>query len=195
MILSDRDIKAKLETEEIVITPLDHPEVQIQPASVDLRLGDEFVITNDHYKKHGYDTRHGFTGFGEYTKKIKQERFMISPGEFVLATTLEWVRIPDDLVGRVEGRSSLGRLGVIIHATAGFIDPGFEGQITLELSNLGNNPVVIYAGDRICQICFEQLSSPAEKPYGHKNRHSKYHGQTGVQESKISEDKRWTANE
>jgi len=195
VILSDRDIKTALVNEEIVIKPLDHPEVQIQPASVDLRLSNEFVVSKDCYKKNptGYDTRH--TDPSEFTEKVWKDRFVINPGEFVLATTLEWVKIPRNLVGRVEGRSSLGRLGLIVHATAGFIDPGFEGQITLELSNLGNNSIVIYAGDRICQICFEQLSSIAEKPYGHKDRHSKYQGQRGVQESKITEDTRWIENE
>jgi len=116
------------------------------------------------------------------------EPFVLHPGDFVLANTIERVRIPSDLVARVEGRSSLGRLAIVVHATAGFIDPGFEGQITLELSNLGRTAVKLYPGMRISQIVLQQMKSAAERPYGHA-RGSKYQGQTGPVVSRISSDK------
>ena len=188
MILSDRDIKKRLDDESIVIDPLTDPELQIQPASVDLRLGHEFVV----YKLPHVaciDTRDPESTEG-YTEEVHIEdgdHFILHPGEFVLGSTYEWVQVPDDLVARVEGRSSIGRLAVVVHATAGFIDPGFEGRITLELSNLGRVAVKLYPGSRISQLVFHEMSSPAERPYG-PDRGSKYFGQEGPVVSRIQDD-------
>jgi dCTP deaminase len=187
MILSDRDIKQALAEGRIMIEPLDDPDLQIQPASVDLRIGTRFILF-----------RHARTPFidplaqdaADYTEPMEigeDERFILHPGEFVLAATKERVRLPDDLVGRVDGRSSIGRLGLQMHATAGFIDPSFEGNITLELSNVGRMPVALHPNMRVCQISFEPLSSPAERPYG-AGRGSKYQGQSGPTASRIHRD-------
>lgn len=116
------------------------------------------------------------------------EAFIIHPGEFALASTYETIKLPKHLVGRVEGRSSIGRLGVTVHVTAGYIDPGFHGKITLEISNIGKMPIAIYPKQRICQIVFETMTSPAKRPYGHPERDSKYMGQNGPESSKISKD-------
>lgn len=113
---------------------------------------------------------------------------LIEPGEFMLATTKEYVKVPDDLVARVEGRSSLGRLGLTMHITAGYIDPGFEGNITLEIANLSNSSIRLYPNQRVCQIVFETMTTPSEIPYGHPSRNSKYMGQTGIECSRIHED-------
>ena len=187
MILSDRDIKKALAEGRIAIEPLDDPDLQIQPASVDLRMGTRFILF-----------RHAMTPFidplaqdaVEYTDVLEireDERFILHPGEFVLGTTKERVRLSDDLVGRVDGRSSIGRLGIQMHATAGFIDPSFEGNITLELSNVGRMPVALHPNMRVCQISFEPLSTPAERPYG-AGRGSKYQGQVGPTASRIHRD-------
>jgi dCTP deaminase len=189
MILSDRDIKQALAEGRIGIEPLDDPDLQIQPASVDLRIGTRFILF-----------RHARTPYidplaqdaADYTEAMEigeDERFILHPGEFVLAATKERVRLPDDLVGRVDGRSSIGRLGLQMHATAGFIDPSFEGNITLELSNVGRMPVALHPNMRVCQISFEPLSSPAERPYG-VGRQSKYQGQSGPTASRIHRDAR-----
>jgi dCTP deaminase len=188
MILSDRDLTKRLEAEEIVIDPLIDPELQIQPASIDLRLGHEFVV----YKLPHVaciDTRDpkSTVGYTETTRIDDGDYFILHPGEFVLGTTLEWCKIPDDLVARVEGRSSIGRLAIVVHATAGFIDPGFEGRITLELSNLGRVAVKLYPGSRISQLVFHTMTSPAERPYG-PDRGSKYFGQEGPVVSRIGKD-------
>ena len=124
----------------------------------------------------------------ESTTVEEGEAFIIHPNEFALATTLEYVKIPDDLVARVEGRSSMGRLGVTMHVTAGFIDPGFEGKITLEISNIGAMPVALYPGQRVCQIVFETMTTPSEVPYGHPDRNSKYMGQTKPESSRVKLD-------
>lgn len=188
MILSDRDIQARLEKGDLVIDPLQDRDLQIQPASVDVRLGHEFVVyqlPNVPY----IDTRNLEMKDG-YTKKVTVEEddyFTLHPGEFVLGSTLERVEIPDDLVARVEGRSSIGRLAVVVHATAGFIDPGFEGHVTLELSNLGRVAVELYPRTRISQLVFQQMTSPAARPYG-SGRKSKYHGQQGPVTSRIDRD-------
>ena len=189
MILSDRDIRARLEQGDLQIEPLDDPELQIQPASVDLRLAAEFIV----YKLPNVpvsDPRSPET-LESYTSPIRiaeGEPFVLHPGEFALGSTIERVRIPHDLVARVEGRSSFGRLAVVVHATAGFIDPGFEGQITLELSNLGRCAVLLYPGTRISQVVFHTMTSPAERPYG-PARGSKYHGQVGPVMSRVNRDK------
>ncbi|HKU38789.1 MAG TPA: dCTP deaminase [Polyangiales bacterium] len=188
MILSDRDLKARLAAGDLVVHPLADPELQIQPASVDLRLAAEFIV----YKPAQVaclDPRAPAT-LNAATERVTiadGEAFILHPGEFALGSTLERVRIPADLVARVEGRSSIGRLAVVVHATAGFVDPGFEGQITLELSNLGRIPVRLYPNMRIAQIVLHQLSSAVERPYG-EARGSRYHGQTGPQLSRLALD-------
>lgn len=187
-ILSDRDIKKYLEENKIVIDPLEDPERQIQPSSVDLRIGSEFkgfrVI-----RKPCIDPmdRSDIESYME-SFYIDDEPFIIHPGEFALATTYETVKLPHDLVARVEGRSSMGRLGITMHVTAGYIDPGFCGKITLEISNIGKMPVALYPGQRVCQIVFETMTSPSEKPYGHPDRDSKYMGQKRPETSRIKHD-------
>jgi dCTP deaminase len=187
MILSDREIRSALESGHLAIEPLDDPEVQIQPASVDMRLGNRFVVFR-HSSKPYIDP--AVDDAAEYTEVVQiadDEAFYLHPGEFVLGTTRERVRIPEDLVGRVDGRSSIGRLAILVHATAGFIDPGFEGNVTLEFSNVGKMPVRLRPNMRVCQISFERLSSPAEQPYG-VARGSKYQGQVGPTPSRIHRD-------
>lgn len=190
MILSDRDLKARLEAGDIRITPLDDPELQIQPASIDLRLGHEFVV----YKLPHVpciDPRLP-RSLSEYTETVTiatDDAFVLHPGEFALGSTIEHVSVPVDLVARVDGRSSVGRMAVVVHATAGFIDPGFQGQITLELSNLGRAAVKLYPGMRISQIVFYRMTSPAERPYGSEGRSSKYQGQMGPVTSRIGTDR------
>ncbi|MDO5851133.1 MAG: dCTP deaminase [Methanobacteriaceae archaeon] len=187
-ILSDQDIKKYLKEEKIIIDPLSD-EKQIQPSSVDLRIGDEFkefkIISKPYIDPlDNIDMDTYMTSF--HIKK--GEPFIIHPGEFTLATTYERIKLPDDIVARVEGRSSMGRLGVTMHVTAGFIDPGFDGKITLEISNIGKMPVALYPGQRVCQIVFETMTTPSLKPYGHEDRDSKYMGQTGPESSKIKLD-------
>jgi dCTP deaminase len=188
-ILSDRDIKKYLEKGEIEIDPLINIEKQIQPSSVDLRIGSEFkgfrII-----KKPFIDPKDP-EDLDLYMDSIhieEGESFIIHPNEFTLATTYETVKLPDNLVARVEGRSSMGRLGITMHVTAGYIDPGFKGKITLEISNIGKMPVALYPGQRACQIVFETMTSNAAKPYGHPERDSKYMGQTRPESSRIKQD-------
>jgi len=188
-ILSDKHIKKFIDEDKISIDPLIDPEMQIQPSSVDLRIGNEFKgfkITRNLF----IDPKDSeiIDSYMESVHIGDGEAFIIHPNEFTLATTLETVKVPDDLVARVEGRSSMGRLGLTMHVTAGFIDPGFEGKITLEISNLGKMPVALYPGQRVCQIVFETMTSRAEKPYGHPDRDSKYMGQNKVESSRIKQD-------
>ncbi len=188
MILSDRDVRARLARGDIKIAPEPDPEIQIQPASIDLRLGYDFQTFN--YTQQALIDPADPSSFEQLTNLIhlqKSERFIVHPGEFVLATTLEYVEIPDDLVARLEGRSSIGRLGIVIHSTAGYIDPGFKGRITLEISNLGRIAVALYPGMRICQIAFEEMSSPVSESYGAK-RTAKYQGQQTTTLSRLFED-------
>ncbi|MFC3957274.1 dCTP deaminase [Halovivax cerinus] len=188
MILSDADILDRLETGELVIEPLDDLDLQIQPASVDLRLGDEFL----EFRRTNIPCIHP-NSEGEVDEYVTEtvvdegDDFILHPGDFVLGTTHERVEIPADLIAHVEGRSSLGRLAVVVHATAGLCDPGYRGQITLELSNLGSAPVALTPGMRVSQLTFTELSSPAERPYG-AERGSKYQDQSGPQASKIGGD-------
>lgn len=188
-ILSDTDIKKYLEEGLILIDPLEDPERQIQPSSVDLRIGSEFkgfrII-----RKPCIDPKDksDIESYMESFHIEGNESFIIHPGEFALATTYETVRLPANLVARVEGRSSMGRLGITMHVTAGYIDPGFHGKITLEISNIGKMPVALYPGQRVCQIVFETMTSPSEKPYGHPDRDSKYMGQTRPETSRIKHD-------
>jgi dCTP deaminase len=188
-ILSDQDIKRYLKTGKIVIEPLENPGRQIQPSSVDLRIGSEFkgfrII-----RKPCIDPldKSDLESYMESFHLAQGEPFIIHPGEFALATTYESVKLPDNLVARVEGRSSMGRLGITMHVTAGYIDPGFQGKITLEISNIGKMPVALYTGQRVCQIVFETMTSPSKRPYGHPERDSKYMGQDSPVTSKIKQD-------
>lgn len=169
--------------------PLDL-SLQLGPSSFDLRLGDE-LISFDSYRIRVIDPRSKKID-DSYVKKIKideKKGFIIHPGDFILGTTLEYVKIPKNIVARLEGRSSYGRLGLIIHATAGYIDPGFEGQITLELQNNGKHPIVLYSYERICQIVFETMTSDSVVPY-HKKRDNKYMKQKGAVKSRIFQEKR-----
>lgn len=192
-ILSDKELK-RLVKEENAVKVKEGPELsfdlQLGPSSFDLRLGYEFGVLNTR-KLEMIDTKN----MEQYDKYICKETHgvdegvVIHPGEFVLGSTLECLDIPDDMVARVEGRSSYGRLGIIVHATAGYIDPGFKGDITLEMQNLGNAPVKLYPEDRVCQVVFETMTSEAENPYGEK-KDSKYMGQTGATGSRLDIEKR-----
>lgn len=190
MILSDRDIKARIVKGDIVVTSPDNDHSSnIGASSMDLRLGKFFKIY-DHTKYPVLDPMQPET-FKNVARLIEVDNdrvpFIVQPGEFVLGVTLEKIKISDDLVARVEGRSSLGRLGIIIHSTAGFVDAGFEGTITLEITNINRMPVALYPGMRVCQLAFETMSSPAEIPY-HKKASSKYQGQLYPEESRIAND-------
>ncbi|MCH2110410.1 MAG: dCTP deaminase [Polyangiaceae bacterium] len=188
MILSDRDLKARIESGSIGISPLDDPDLQIQPASIDLRLSNHFVVYHlPQVACIDPKDENTVTGCTESIVIDEGKAFVLHPGEFALGSTLERVRVPNDLVARVEGRSSIGRLAVVVHATAGFIDPGFEGDITLELANLGSCAVKLYPGMRISQVVFQTMTSPAERPYG-PARGSKYQGQGGPVASKMGRD-------
>lgn len=187
-ILSDKTIKEYLEEGKIVIDPL-KDEQQIQPSSVDMRLGDEFKVFKV-IKKPYIDPKdeEDIAEYMESSTVPEGEAFIIHPNEFALATTQEYVKVPDDLVARVEGRSSMGRLGVTMHVTAGYVDPGFEGRITLEISNIGAMPVALYPGQRVCQLVFETMTTPAELPYGHPKRNSKYMKQLKPESSRVKLD-------
>ncbi|MFD1570201.1 MULTISPECIES: dCTP deaminase [Haloferacaceae] len=193
MILSDTDILHRLEQGDLVIDPLTDIDQQVQPCSVDLRLGSTFLEFNRTQipciHPNNVDEVNQYVS---ETHVDNDSEFILHPGEFALATTIESVTVPDDLVGHVEGRSSLGRLAIIIHATAGLADAGYSGQITLELSNLGAAPVALTPGMRISQITFTQMTSPAERPYG-SERGSKYQGQSGPEPSRIGDDPEFTA--
>lgn len=189
MILSDGEIRERLERGDLQIDPIEDFALQLQPASVDLRLSTTFVVYRLSHVA-CIDPRDPRV-IEEHTDTIEipdGEAFVLQPGEFALGSTIERVRIPPDLVARVEGRSSIGRLAVVVHATAGFIDPGFEGQITLELSNLGRCAVKLYPGMRVSQIVFHRMGRPAERPYG-AGRASKYQGQEGPVASRIGRDR------
>ncbi|WP_254273606.1 dCTP deaminase [Haloarcula marina] len=189
MILSDADIERRLREGDLVVDPLDDPDIQIQPASIDLRLGREFLeFQHANIPCIHPNSEDEVADYVEETTVDEGGEYILHPGDFVLGTTHERVEIPDDLIAHVEGRSSLGRLAIVVHATAGLCDPGYEGQITLELSNLGTAPVALTPGMRISQLTFTELKTPAERPYG-ADRGSKYQGQTGPQASKIQGDR------
>lgn len=171
MILSDRDIR-KAQANHGIVEPW--RDEHVQPASIDLRLGDQFIIWE-------YD---GIDGMDQVRVTVA-DGINIGPGQFMLGATLETVTIPDHLVGLIDGRSSWARLGVAVHITAGYIDPGFNGKVTLELKNVGHQPVWLPVGDRICQMRLTQLTSPAERPYGALGLSSHYQGQQGVTASAI----------
>ncbi len=174
-VLADRDIRVELEAGRIRIEPYDPAD--LQPSSVDLHLDRSFrVFRNNRYAF--IDPREAQPDLTELLEVRDDEPFILHPGEFVLGQTLEWVELPDDLVARLEGKSSLGRLGLLIHSTAGYVDPGWRGTLTLELSNVANLPIALYAGMRIGQISFFRMSSPVERPYGSSELGSKYQGQS-----------------
>lgn len=189
MILSDNDIFAKIEAGEIVISsPYEQWKSQIGASSMDLRLGKYFKVYK-HGKYPVLDPKRMAVD-EDMTQLIEipdDEAFIVQPGEFVLGVTLEKITLPTDVVARVEGRSSLGRLGIIIHSTAGFVDAGFSGTITLEITNINRMPVALYPGQRVCQLAFEPMSSPAKVPYAEKKT-SKYQDQIFPQESRIHHD-------
>jgi dCTP deaminase len=189
MILSDREITAKIEAGEIVIeSPKENWKEQIGASSMDMRLG-KFFKVYEHGKYPVLDPRK-MNEEDEITRLIEVaegEAFIVQPGEFVLGVTMEKVALPNDIVARVEGRSSLGRLGIIVHSTAGFVDAGFAGTITLEITNINRMPVALYPGMRVCQLAFEPMTSEALVPYGKKGT-SKYQDQVFPQESRIYKD-------
>lgn len=177
VILSDGTIRRLIDEGRLTIDPMEPG--QVQPASVDVRLGGEFLV----FRNHTCEVIDPFQKPSDLMEKVvvaEGEAFVLHPGEFVLGTSLERIGLPDDLVARVEGKSSLGRLGLLIHATAGFVDPGWtRGQITLELSNVATLPIKLWPGMRIGQLSFHMLDAPAERPYGHPDLNSKYVGQSG----------------
>lgn len=176
MVLSDGAIRRLIESGRIVVDP--HDPALMQPSSLDVRVDRLFrVFRNSRYPY--IDVKQEQEELTELVEVAEGEAFILHPGEFVLGSTLERVRLPDDLVARLEGKSSLGRLGLLIHSTAGFIDPGWDGHVTLELSNVANLPITIYPGMKIGQLSFVQLSEPAERPYGTEGIGSKYQGQRG----------------
>ena len=176
MLLSDRDIATEINSGRVKVEPYDSK--MIQPSSVDVRLDRFFRV----FENHKYESIDPSLEQPDLTREIAvgpDEFFILHPGEFVLASTYEVVTLPNDIAGRLEGKSSLGRLGLLTHSTAGFIDPGFSGHITLELSNVANLPVKLYPGMKIGQLCLIKLSSAAEHPYGSEKYGSRYQGQRG----------------
>jgi dCTP deaminase len=176
VLLSDKDIRAEIESGRVGVDPYE-PKM-IQPSSIDVRLDKFFRV----FENHKYEVIDPSKEQPELTREIEvgnDEHFILHPGEFVLASTYEVVTLPDDIAARLEGKSSLGRLGLLTHSTAGFIDPGFSGHITLELSNVANLPVKLFPGMKIGQLCLVKLSSAAENPYGSAIYGSRYQGQRG----------------
>jgi len=186
VILSDRTIREEIAAGRIVIDPYD--ERLVQPSSIDVRISHLFRVFRNHTSavSAGKADQSGLAELVEMPDD-GSEAFMLHPGEFVLGSTLERVAVPDDLVGRVEGKSSLGRLGLLIHSTAGFIDAGFDGHITLELANVASLPITLYPGMKIGQVSFMRMTTPAERPYGSGASGSKYQGQRGPTPSRYFE--------
>jgi dCTP deaminase len=184
-VLSDRDIRAAMQAGRVRIDPYDSS--CLQPSSVDLHLDADFrVFRNNRYPY--IDVRSPQPDLTELVSITGDDPFILHPNEFVLGQTLEWVELPDDLVARLEGKSSLGRLGLLIHSTAGYVDPGWKGNLTLELSNVANLPIALYRGMKIGQISFFKMSSPVERPYGSRELGSKYQGQSSPTESMFYRD-------
>jgi len=176
VLLSDRDIRAELSSGRVRLEPLD--EAMVQPSSVDVRL-DRFFRLFDNHKYAVIDPAQDQPDLTRQVEVAPDEPFVLHPGEFVLGSTYEAVTLPDDVAARLEGKSSLGRLGLLTHSTAGFVDPGFSGHVTLELSNVATLPITLWPGMKIGQLCFFRLSSPAEHPYGSERYGSRYQGQRG----------------
>lgn len=181
VLLSDRDIRAEIQLGRVRLEPFD--DVMIQPSSIDVRL-DRFFRVFENHRYPFIDPRQEQSDLTRAVEVRPDEAFVLHPGEFVLGSTYEVVSLPDDLAARVEGKSSLGRLGLLTHATAGFVDPGFSGHVTLELSNVSTLPVMLWPGMKIGQLCFMRLTSPAEHPYGSSVYGSRYQGQRGPTPSK-----------
>ncbi len=184
MVLSDRTIRSEIDSGRIVIDPFDAS--LIQPSSIDVRVDRRYRVF--HNQRHPYiDVRKPMEDLTELVDIGGEEPFILHPGEFVLGQTLERVTLPNDLVARLEGKSSLGRLGLLIHSTAGFVDSGFSGNLTLELSNVANLPITIYEGMPIGQISFMRMDGPVDRPYGAESNTSKYQGQTEPTASRFFE--------
>ncbi len=184
MLLSDRSIKEAIARGKIVIKP--YFEDCVQPSSIDVHLDNKFLLFNK--SKHGViDVRQKQDGLMMPVEIKEDEPFMLHPGEFILGSTLESVKLSNDIAGQIEGKSSLGRLGLLIHSTAGFIDPGWEGNLTLELSNVSPLPITLYYKMKIGQISFTEMSTPVDKPYGSKGLGSHYQGQKVPVASKFHE--------
>jgi dCTP deaminase len=183
VILSDQDIVKRIRSKSLIVSPF--TKTNLQPSTLDLRL-DPNVLVFDNYSIAVIDVAKPIN----VSRKVKvgSDGFIIHPGEFILGSTIEHFSIPTDLAAKVEGRSSLGRLGLVIHATAGYIDPGFSGNITFEISNISRLPIKLYAKMRIAQIAFHQMTSSAAVPYGDKKLGSKYKGQRGPTESRLYKD-------
>jgi dCTP deaminase len=185
VVLSDRSIREKLRSGRLHIEPL--ARNALQPSSVDLRLDRQFRVFKKGEREQ-IDVREPCDDCTELVTVDEGAPFVIHPGEFVLANTLETITLPDDLVARLDGRSSLGRLGLLVHATAGYVDPGWSGKLTLELSNASQMPIAVYAGMKVCQISFLRLSTSVERPYGSPGLGSKYQGQQEPTPSRIHQD-------
>jgi dCTP deaminase len=181
VLLSDRDLRASLESGRVKLEPYD-PSM-LQPSSIDVRL-DRFFRTFENHRYAHIDPSQDQPELTRLVEADAKEAFVLHPGEFVLASTYEVVTLPDDIAGRLEGKSSLGRLGLLTHSTAGFIDPGFSGHVTLELSNVATLPIKLWPGMKIGQLCLFKLTSPAENPYGSAIHGSRYQGQRGPTASK-----------
>ncbi len=176
MLLSDRDIRAELESKRVIIDP--YEPSMVQPSSVDVRI-DRYFRLFDNHKYPVIDPAQEQPELTRLVEVTGDDPFVLHPGEFVLASTYELVTLPEDVAARLEGKSSLGRLGLLTHSTAGFIDPGFSGHVTLELSNVATLPIKLWPGMKVGQLCFFRLSSPAEHPYGSTEMGSRYQGQRG----------------
>jgi len=185
VLLSDRDIRAELASGRVGLDPLD--PAMVQPASVDVRLDRFFRLFDNHRYAH-IDPRQEQDELTRLVEVDPDEAFILHPGEFVLGSTYEQVTLPDDLAARLEGKSSLGRLGLLTHSTAGFIDPGFSGHVTLELSNVATLPITLWPGMKIGQLCFFRLSSAAQSPYGTGANQNRYQGQRGPTASRAHRD-------
>jgi len=184
VILSDRTIKDEVAAGRIIIEPYD--PAAVQPSSVDLRLDHRFIVFRNHTFSH-IDVKANLEDLTTEVEATDDDPFILHPGEFVLGSTAERVAIPADLVGRIEGKSSLGRLGLLIHTTAGFVDAGWDGQLTLEFSNVASLPITLYPGMKIGQVSFIRMSTPADNPYGKSELGSKYQGQVGPRPSRYWE--------
>ena len=184
MVLSDRSIREEIESGRIVIDPLG--EGSIQPSSVDLHVDQYFRLFRNHTQR-VIDVRESQEDLTELVDVGPETPLILHPGEFVLGSTVERVGVPHDLVARLEGKSSLGRLGLLIHSTAGFVDAGWDGHLTLELSNVANLPITVYPGMKIGQISFLRMTTAAERPYGSSGLGSKYQGQWGPTPSRYSD--------
>jgi dCTP deaminase len=184
VLLSDRDIRKELADGRVVLDPLD--DAMVQPSSIDVRL-DRFFRLFDNHKYAVIDPAQDQPDLTRLVEVEGDDPFVLHPGEFVLGSTFETVTLPDDVAARLEGKSSLGRLGLLTHSTAGFIDPGFSGHVTLELSNVATLPIQLWPGMKIGQLCFFRLSSPAEHPYGSDRYGSRYQGQRGPTASRSAQ--------